>query len=69
MNAQTKVNELVDFVTSLTDVDQRRACLAQLDQLLLTQKPAPRERSPLLLTDAVGEATTIIPFPGGPFAG
>jgi hypothetical protein len=63
MNAQTKINELIDFLGSLTDVDQRRACLAQLDQLLLAQDRAPREQSPLLLTDAIGE-TTVIPFPG-----
>jgi hypothetical protein len=64
MNAQTRINELVDFLGSLTDVDQRRACLAQLDQLLLAQDHVPREQSPLLLTDAIGEAATVIPFPG-----
>lgn len=64
MNAQTRINELVDFLGSLTDVDQRRACLAQLDQLLRAQDRAPRERAPLLLTDVLGEAATVIPFPG-----
>jgi hypothetical protein len=63
MNAQEQLNELVSFLASLTDVDQRRACLAQLDQLLLSQTPAPPERSPLVLSDALGEAAKVVAFP------
>jgi hypothetical protein len=57
MNAQAKIDELIGYLASLTDVDQRRACLAQLDQLLVAEFPIPPERSPLLLTEAIGEAT------------
>ncbi len=55
MGAREKINELVAFVAELADVDQRRACLAELDQLLLAESPAPRERSPLPPTRAVSD--------------
>ena len=51
MSAREKINELIAFVADLTDVDQRRACLAQLDQLLLAERPAPRERAPRVLME------------------
>jgi hypothetical protein len=54
MGAREKINELVAFVAGLADADQRRACLAQLDQLLLAEGPSPRERSPLAMTKPVG---------------
>jgi hypothetical protein len=54
MSAREKINELIAFVAGLTDVDQRRACLAQLDQLLLEEGPAPREARPLSLAEAIG---------------
>ena len=61
MSAQEKINELIAFVAGLTDVDQRRACLAQLDQLLLEERPAPRETRPLSLAESIG----IDPVPAG----
>ena len=54
MSAREKINELIAFVAGLTDVDQRRACLAQLDQLLLEEGPTPREARPLSLAEAIG---------------
>lgn len=63
MGAREKINELVAFVAELADADQRRACLAQLDQLLLAEGPSPRERSPLLLTNLVGAATLSVVRP------
>lgn len=54
MSAREKINELIAFVAGLTDVDQRRACLAQLDQLLLEEGPAPREARPLSLAESIG---------------
>jgi hypothetical protein len=54
MSAQEKINELIAFVADLTDVDQRRACLAQLDQLLLEERPAPREARSLSLAESIG---------------
>ena len=60
MSAQEKFNELIAFVASLTDVDQRRACLAELDQLLLAESPAPRERPSLPLA---GDRATLASRP------
>ena len=59
MGAREKINELVAFVAELADTDQRRACLAQLDQLLLAEGPSPRERSPLAMTKPVGSGRTL----------
>ena len=60
MSAREKINELIAFVADLTDVDHRRACLAQLDQLLLAESPAPRERSPLTLTKTIRNWAVIV---------
>jgi hypothetical protein len=59
MGVREKINELVAFVAELADADQRRACLAQLDQLLLAEGPSPRERSPLAMTKPVGSGRTL----------
>lgn len=63
MSAQEKFNELVAFVANLTDVDQRRACLAELDQLLLAESPPPRERLPLPLAATIRRWTVIVGRP------
>ena len=63
MGAREKINELIAFVAELTDVDQRRACLAQLDQLLLAERPTPRERSPLLMAKPAGGMALVVGRP------
>jgi hypothetical protein len=63
MGAREKINDLVAFVAELADADQRRACLAQLDQLLLAESPPPRERPPLVLTNLIGAAKLLVVRP------
>ncbi|WIM09774.1 hypothetical protein [Enhydrobacter sp.] len=60
MGAREKITELVAFVAELTDVDQRRACLAELDQLLLAERPTARERPQLLMTRPAGGMALVV---------